>query len=337
MKLLFFLLGVASLLAVASCRKDDVVVCTPTPVPLPTPTSNLSLEDFTRRNGAPVQTFTLTLGTSVAPQTVITSAGAKLTFPATNFVLPTGALATGTAQVRVQEIYSVPDMVLSNMPTLLAGSREVLISGGEFRIQAWQNGVRLQLAPGTARVAVQSPVPTGASSGRQLLWQQPATRLLGDSAGWIPATPPPVSPGQPTPRDTIRTIGQPLTYLTPIPLDSISWWNIDQLWHLYQAAPVGTVTVQVPAIPAGSTGSTRVFLRVVGLNGLARLYPTTPAQTAWVGQLPSGASMVAAVLQSIGGQLYFGAQALNTQPSLVITPTLTAVSEAEAIRLIKQL
>lgn len=330
MNRLLLLLGLAGLLLAAGCRKDDEVECAPTP----TPTSNLSLEDFTRRNGVPVQTFSLTLGSGSQSQQIFTTkAGARLFIPSAGFLLPNGTMAAGAAELRVREIYSVPDMVLSNMPTQIGGNRRVLISGGEFSIQVWQGGQRARLAPGT-HLTVGSPVPAGASSGQQFLWKQPATRLVGDSAGWVlsPASTPAAS------TDTVRTIGNPpATYFSYLPLDSVSWWNIDRLWSLYQTAPQGIVTVRVPAIPAGGTGSTQVFLRVVGLSGLARLYPTNAARTDWSTSLPTGANMVAAVLQSSNGQLYFGTQSLTTQSGLVVTPTLTAVSEADAVRLIRQL
>ena len=332
MNRLLLLLSLAGLLLATGCRKDDIVDCGPVPTP------NLSLKDFTGRNGVPVQNFNLALTTAgTSSQTLTTSKGAVIRFPTTGFLLPNGTAATGTAEVRVREIYTVPDMVLSNMPTSNGGSRRVLISGGEFSIQVWQNGTRLRLATGSGRVVVQSPVPTGANSGQQLLWQQPATRLAGDSAGWVPPTPPVTPPGTPVPHDTIYTTGNPPIYQTPIPLDSTSWWSINQLWSLYQTAPLGTVTVQAPAIPAGSTGSTRVFLRVSGSNGLASLYPSNTVPISWSGLLPIGANMVVIVLQSVNNQLYFGTQAITTQNNLVVTPTLTAVSEADAVRLIRQL
>jgi outer membrane protein assembly factor BamB len=324
MNRIFCLLGLAGLLLLAGCRKDDVVDCAPATAPN-------ALDDFVRRNGAPVQTFALNLGNiGTFPQVVVTSGGAGIQLPANGFLLPNGSAATGTAQARIREIYSVADMLLSNMPTTQGGSRKLLISGGEFSIQVWQNGVRLRLAPG-ARVVVRSPVPAGAASGQQLLWQQPDTRLLGDSAGWVPPTPLPPS-SFPSASDTIRITNTPPVYQTPIPLDSVSWWNIDQLWALYRNTPVGNVTVQVPA----NTGSTQVFLRTVGLNGLARLYPSNAARTSWSASMPTGANMKVAVLQSINGQLYFGTQSITTQSGLVVTPTLTAMSEADVVRLIRQ-
>jgi hypothetical protein len=322
MNRLFCLLGMAGLLLAAGCRKDDVIDCAPA-------TPNSTLKEFTKRNGAPAQNFILTLGPNAGSQSITTRAGAIITFPSSSFILPNGAAATGTAQVRVREIYSVPDMLLSNMPTQEVGTRRLLISGGEFSIQVWQNGTRLRLATGSPRVVVNSPVPVGAASGQQLVWQQLAS-IIPDSAAW----------SQPATRDSVRTItspnGIPLTYRMPVPLDSVSWWNIDRLWSLYQNASVGIITVQVPAIPATSTGSTQVFLRAAGLNGLARLYPSNTTQTTWLTSMPTGASMKVAVLQSINEQLYFGTQSITTQSGLVVMPTITAVSEADAVRLIQQ-
>jgi outer membrane protein assembly factor BamB len=328
MNRLFLLLGLAGLLLAAGCRKDDLVDCAPA-------SSNLSLQEFARRNGAPVQTFSLALGsTAQVVQTFTTSGGTMISFPSVGFLLPNGTAATGPAQVRVREIYSVADMILSNMPTQVLGTRQLLISGGEFSIQVWQNGTRLRLAANAPRVVIDSPIPTGVASGQQLLWQQLAA-TVPDSAAW----------SRPASLDTVRTIRNinnptsPSTfdYVASVPLDSISWWNIDQLWSLYQTTPVGPITVQVPVIPAGSSGATQIFLRAVGLNGLARLYPTNAARTNWSASVPTGASMKVVVLQSIGGQLYFGTQSITTQSGLVVTPTLTAVSEADAVRLIRQL
>jgi hypothetical protein len=323
MNRLVYLLGMAGLLLAAGCRKDDVVDCAPA-------TSNLTLLEFTQRNGAPVQNFTLTLGPNAGNQVITTNTGTTITFPSSRFILPNGTAATGSAQVRVREIYSVPDMLLSNMPTQVVGTRRLLISGGEFSIQVRQNGTRLRLAAGSSHVVVNSLAPAGAAGGQQLVWQQVAT-TIPDSAAW----------SQPATRDSVRTTtfsnGMAPTYSTPIPLDSVSWWNIDRLWDLYQNASVGTITVQVPAISATSTSSTQVFLRAVGLNGLARLYPSNAARTNWSTSMPIGASMKVAVLQSINGQLYFGTQSITIQNGLVVMPSLTAVSEADAVRLIRQL
>jgi hypothetical protein len=304
---LLLLLSAAGLLAAAGCRKDDVVDCAPAS----------GLADFTRRNSVAPQAFTLQVGSA---QTITTAGGARLTFPAAGFLLPTGAVATGTAQVRIREIYSVPDMVLANMPTDIVRRGSPLVSGGEFNIQVWQNNTRLRLAP-SQTVTIESPVPAAQDTTRQYVWKQPASVMASDTAGWQFAS-------------AQRVQSLPGLYRALLPLDSIGWWNIDQFWHIYSYNNTAQVTVKTPAT---AFGETHVYMRPVGFNGLARLWPSNAPTTDWQRNLPVGADMVAVVLQSINGKLYYGTQRVTISNRLVISPMLAAVSEAEAVRLIRQL
>ena len=311
------LLGAAGLLTLAGCRKDDLVECAPTG-PFTTPPANaLALSNFSRKNGVPTQTFTLSLDSS---RTITTAGGATFTFPARGYLLPAGGVATGTAQVRIREIYTVPDMVLANMPTNVARQPDMLVSGGEFNIQVWQNTTRLRLAP-SQLVAVQSPIPADQDTTPQFVWQLPASSLATDSAGWQLAT-----------ATAVQTV--PGFYRTSIPLDSVGWWNLDQFWHAYAGGALSRVTVKTTATAAGAT---RVFLRPVGYNGLLKLGPSTTGGTDWQKDAPTGAEMVAVVLQSVNGQLYYGTQRVTISPGLTISPAVMAVSEAEAVRRIRQL
>lgn len=313
-------------LLLAGCRKDDLVECYPTTgITVPASSvSNLSLAEFSRRNGAAVQSFTISLNQD---QTVTTTGGASLTFPASLFKLPNGTLAVGTAQVKVREIYTVPEMVLANMPTTMVQSPIMLISGGEFNIQVTQQGTRLQLDRDSLQgrtLVSRSPIPAGQDTTAQRLWRQSLGGTVNGAAapaGWLQSY-----------RGNVQLT--PGYYRASIPLDSISWWNIDQFWHAYQGAASVPVSVTTPATAAGET---RVYLRPVGYNGLAPLYATSATGTLWQTTVPTGAVMKAVVLQSVSGQLYFGTQQLTVQSGLSITPTLTPVSEAEAVRLIRQL
>ncbi|RZK52010.1 MAG: hypothetical protein EOO59_14235 [Hymenobacter sp.] len=304
--------GLAGGLLLAGCREADEVACD-----LPAVTTYSGLAGFSQRNSVPVQTFTLTLGQA---QTLTTSGGARLTFPANSYRLPGGAVATGTAQVAVREIYSVPDMVLANVPTTLSARGQMLVSGGEFYIRTTQNGVRLQLPP-TATVALQSPVPAGQDTTRQLVFNRPFTSPA-DTLGWRYTNAAPVQ------------LLPPASYLAALPLDSLSWWNIDQFWHAYAQNPNIPVTVETPLAT-----ETRVYLRPVGFNGLARLYNLSTASTSatWQSNMPAGAPMIAVVVQGTGTQLYYGAERFTTQAGQVIRPTVTAMSEADIVRLIRQL
>jgi hypothetical protein len=311
-------LGVALL---AACRKDDIIVCEP---------AGLMAE--LAQAAPPTQTFTLNLGQA---QSIRTTGGATLSFPPNAFRLPDGqTLATGQAQLRVREIYNVADMVLANMPTT-ANNGELLISAGEFSIQVWQGSTRLRLVmPVATAVApsltLSSPQPTvGLDTTRMRLWKLPANAFAPtapDSSGWVLSWggAPPFGP---TP--VIPTSGY---YNTSVALDSISWWNLDQFWHAYRDQGSARATV---VVPAGAT-ATRVYFRPVGYNGLARCVAESSPDH-WACNLPIGADVIAVVLQEREGQLYFGTQQVITQPNLVVTPTLQALSTAEIVRRIRLL
>ena len=310
------LLGAGLLLG---CQKDDILfVGTNT---------NPALSAVAQRNAPAKQVFSFALN---QPQTIRTAAGATLRFPANAFRRPDGlTLATGQAELRVRELYAVPDMLLADMPTTAANG-QVLISGGEFVIQVWQGTSRLRLpaAPAPTGAAVglvlTSPVPlAGLDTTRMQLWNQPARTFATaiDSGGWVRAAGPgriPIANGQ---------------YVVTLPLDSIGSWNIDQFWHAYQTAASVAATVEVPT----GAAETRVYFRPVGYNGLARGTAATPAATRWASLLPAGARVVAVVLQHRAGQLYYGTQALTVQAGQIVQPPMEALSEAEIIRRIRLL
>ena len=313
-------LGVALL---AACRKDDVVICNPA-----VPTAPLVFADLRAASPA-VQTFAFDLGQA---QSLRTRGGATLAFGAGAFLLPNGTIATGQAQLRVREIYTVADMILANLPTT-ASSGQVLISGGEFNIQVWQGTNRLRMASIASpqvpqvpqqRLTLTSPVPpTGLDTTQMLLWRRASPVGAGtarDTSGW-----------QLSGARVPSTAGY---YKASLPLDSIANWNIDQFWHVYQTSPRTRVAVEVPA---GGTGSTNVYFRPVGFNGLARSYAYLPAPTRWECFLPVGADVIAVVLQQRDGQLYFGTQRFTVQSNATVTPTLQALTAADIVLRVRQL
>lgn len=316
-------LGVALL---AACRKDDVIDCEPA-----------ATADFSDlKTAAPAfQTFTFDLAQA---QSIRASGGATVAFGANAYILPNGRVATGQGQLRLREIYTVPDMILTNMPTTAAYSRQVLISGGEFNIEVWQGTTRLRLAPVSAasvaqRFTLTSPVPTASPDTTQmLLWQQPASSsavIIRDSSGWLLAT----NSNSPA-SAPIRVPATAGYYTAALPLDSISNWNIDKLWQAYQNKPAGIIGVEVPGVAAAVT---RVFFRPVGLNGMARGFLNYGSLTRWNCYLPYGIDVIAVILQERGGQLYYGSQRLTTAANTVVTPTLEALSAAEIVRRIRLL
>ena len=324
----FLCLGVALL---AACRKDDVIVCD-SPVAAPSTFANL-------RAAAPaVQKFTFNLAQA---QSFRTRDGATVAFGASAYVLPNGNVATGQAEIRVREIYTVPDMLLADMPTTAQSSRQMLVSGGEFNIQVWQGGTRLRMSfsspTGTInRLSLTSPVPTaGLDTTRMMLWNQPSSALAGtpgDSLGWQQFFFVGVISTIRTPVQVPATAGN---YSVAFPLDSIGNWNIDQFWHAYRNNPAGQVGVEVPT--TANATYTRVYFRPVGYNGLARCYQSAASASHWQALMPLGVEVIAVVLQERAGQLYYGTQRFNTAANLVVTPPLQALSAADITQRIRQL
>ena len=327
-------LGVALL---AACSKgDDIINCGPSP--------NLDLSTGTlaevRRASPALQTFTFDLG---QPQSLRTLRGATVAFGAGVFLLPNGTVATGQAQLRLREIYEVPDMLLADLPTLTYigfNNRQVLLSGGEFNLQVWQGSNRLRLAATAVagssqppRVVLSSPLPTAnPDTARMLLWNQPTVGpALRDSTGWQLVYGPAASPTS-TPIPAPSTAGY---YMAALPLDSIGYWNVDRIWPAYLSRPSGFINVDVPN--AATAAGTRVYFRPVGLNGLARSVPAYPSQTRWYSTLPYGVDVVTVVIQERAGHLYFGTQRVTAAAGLVVTPTLEALSVAEIVRRIRLL
>ncbi len=334
----FPLLSLGLALLAACNKEDDIINCGPLP------TADLTtgtLADLRRASPA-LQTFTFDLG---QPQSLRTLKGATVTFGAGVFLLPNGSVATGQAQLRLREIYEVPDMLLADLPTITYvgfNNRRVLLSGGEFNLQVWQGSTRLRLAgtsvagsPQPPRIDLKSPLPTvNPDTARMLLWNQPAVSLgtaPRDSAGWQLVYGPAVSPNS-------TSIPVPLTagyYSAALPLDSIGYWNIDRIWPAYQSMASGYISVEVPN--AATAAGMRVYFRPVGLNGLARGVLAYPSPTRWSSTLPYGVDVVAVVLQERAGHLYFGTQRVTTAAGLVVTPTLEALSVAEIVRRIRLL
>ncbi|GAB3863828.1 hypothetical protein GCM10028824_00570 [Hymenobacter segetis] len=322
-------LGVALL---AACRKDDVVICDPVATPA-------TFADL--RAAAPaVQTFTFALGQA---QSLRTAGGATVSFPANAFVLPDGSVAAGSATLRVRELHSVGDMVLAGLHTNVAFQNTgLLVSAGEFNVQAWLGSTRLQWKRAVGAAAIQptlaTPVPTsGLDTTRMLLWKLPfaangAVPVVADSAsGWQPGRLQNQGQGQ----GQSSWLPLPATsglYTAVLPLDSISWINFDQYWRPASNAAWTWGQVRVPA----GASETRVYLRPAGYTSLCRTFATADP-TLWQNHFPDGTDVQAIVVQIRDGQFYFGTQRYTWRLGQAMAPTLEALSAAEVVRRIRLL
>lgn len=103
------------------------------------------------------QKFTVQAGTQ---SSIVGQKGTRVVFPAHAFVTQSGAPVSGTVNIEFKEIYEVWEMVLNNKFTQVG--RLPIESGGEFFLQATQNGQQLKVAPGVSLTAVlptRNPLP----------------------------------------------------------------------------------------------------------------------------------------------------------------------------------
>jgi|GEM_PF-1652387 len=318
-------------LLLVSCRKDDIIECYPTTTgPTSPPTSSISLNSFFSKYGAPIQRKGFLLGQN---QPISSTYGTQLSVSNVTFLFDNNTAAQDSAYLYLREVHQVADMVLSDMPTW-SRDGQVLISGGEFYIQVRKpDGQRLHVSPTVSNSTLPTlytPVPPEQDITPQKLWQ---TSISGGA--WTP-----INNAAPVRTDTLRSpipvAPSIIRYRAQIPLDTVSYLNIDQLWRAYQGTSLATVSV---AVPTTTSSETRVWLRPVGFNGLFRATSNSASNniTSYYATLPVGTSLKAVVLQSINGQLYYGTQTFTVQNGLALTPTLTPVSEAEAVQLIRQL
>ncbi|MDO7848058.1 hypothetical protein Q5H92_16960 [Hymenobacter sp. M29] len=322
------LLSVATVLLASSCRQEDLVIYTPTAT---------SLAAANGRYAPPVQTFTLNLGQA---QTLRTNGGATISFKANSLVLPNNALATGTATLRVRELHSVGDLLLAGMHTDVAYfNNQLLVSAGEYNVQAWQGSTRLRwssqfvgtAAPAAGLTTLSAPVPTaGLDTTRMFLWALPlapnaGVRAAADSVGWQPA----LQGGQ-SQWAAVRANGG--YYNVNFPLDTISWLNFDQYWR---PANNSNWTWAQVRVPVGAT-ETRVYLRPVGYTSLSRTFATADP-TLWRNHLPEGTDTQVIVQQLRDGQLYFGTARYVWRQNSIYTPDLQLRTAAEIAQLMQQL
>ena len=137
-------------LAVTSCDDEDAKPITPKP-------DKVALNElFISGVSDRTQLFTINAGTGGH---INGSQGTVIKFGGSAFRTLGGETVTGSVNVELVEIYKRSAMLLTKRPTNGkndSGSIDMLVSGGEFYVNATQNGVQLKPASGYTIVA-----PTG--------------------------------------------------------------------------------------------------------------------------------------------------------------------------------
>lgn len=242
------MLGVT--LATVSCKKDE-----PTDPTVEDPTVNPSaqaLGAFFAGNAAnEVQQFTID---ATSPGSITGSKGTVINFSGSSFETQSGTIVTGNVDIELIEIFSKADMIQLNIPTMAnhpSGGLVPLISGGEFKITASQNGQELNLRDGF-NYFVTIPAANGVDPNMEIFYGNGDS----DTVVWNQA-------------DSSVIWGQGNQYSAYF--DSLNWINLDYFMN----EPGTQTTVQVE-VPLGfNNQNCALFISFDGLNSLAMLYNAT--------------------------------------------------------------
>ncbi len=219
-----------------SCDKEGNTVTNPTGTP---PTID-QLKTFLSDNQPEVQSFQFSANSY---NEVVGSKGTRIGIPANAFVNLAGFPIIGSFTFQLQEIRSASDMIFSQKMTSSQG--RTLASGGEFYINAQQNGKDLRLAPGTE---LDFKVPTDSFDPQMGLFVGSGT---GDNFDWSPAPNTQVSEC----RDSSSVVVSNYCFQ----LDTlIKWINCDYFYS--DPRPKTEVEIQVPSSYTDQNTVTMVYI-----------------------------------------------------------------------------
>ena len=229
-----------------ACDKDDAGT-----IPPPEPVAIMAeLQTYFNDNiEGQLEAFTID---AALYQSITSSNGTQLTFNSNSFKHSDGSLVTGDVTIELLEVFDKSGMIRMNAPTLgniSGGVNAPLLSGGEFRVKAFQNGEELELNNGYS-YSVSSVAPNAgpADPNMRVFYGRNSDTLTWDMAdsSWVEAG------------------GS--NYFTFF--DSLNWCNIDQFMNTN--GPMTNVDIQ---LPSGFTNlNSALFISIDGVNSVVPVW-----------------------------------------------------------------
>ena len=259
-----------------------------------------------------LQEFTMTAGTGVV--TFTSDKGVTISIDG-NCLTKNGNPVTGIVDIDFIELFEKGQMLVTNKPTmglLPNGNKELLISGGEFFIEATQGGVKL-----ATTCNINMVVPASLSGGQDtgmLLWS-------GDVADeenlvWKREQNPAGGQGG-------VDAGQGNYYVS---FGNFGWTNVDKFYS--DPRPKTTILIAAPAGYNNTNSAVYLSYDGEGLNQLAKMDTYTPAGlfSEHYGQIPVGLACHIIFATEVSGQWKYAIKAVTTTANTTYT-----VVEAETV------
>lgn len=288
-----------------------------------TPIKNLSgspyriLTDFFERNGVKKQQFTID---PVRRTTLVGEKGTRLTIFPNAIVNQQGVPVQQPVDVFLKEIFSKPEMVLSNKGT--TSQDRLLESGGQLGLFASLNGEPLLLK---TPIRVEMPVqPTLCNPLAMRLSQgsYSGTRAFGakNAFDWKPVSPKPLK--------VCKIRGQKYFKFD---LRAFSWINCN--YHYARKAPRTMVSAKIIA-PVERLEDQMAFLVFRDCNAVASMHSSGRNRLVSF-NIPTKRAAKVIALGLNGGRLYYGFSTIERTSNLMTPVKLNPYSEAELLEVIR--
>lgn len=313
------LLGVICL---ASCNKDEEASA---PAAEYRPSNGVWYLNRSKAEARLTQSFIATAGTGVITLTSVK--GVTITLNG-NALTKNGNPVTGSIDIKFIELFDKGSMLATNKPTMGVmpnGDKGMLISGGEFYINATQGGVQL-----ATTAPIQLNVPSALSGdpidNTMVLWS--GDTADADNLAWKRDIATPVGGGQG------GAVGFNQTGYTAS-FGNFGWTNIDRFYN--DPRPKTQILASVPSGYNNTNSSIYLSVDGEGQNQLAKFdtYNATTMQfSEHYGQIPIGLVCHIIFATEDNGQWRYGIKAVTTTANAVYAFTLaetTVGTEAQMI------
>jgi hypothetical protein len=266
-----------------SCKKDAVepdLTVNPTVNPV---NNSSNINTFFNQNIAnATQSFSINASSF---QWIVGAQGTTLNIQPNSFQDYMGNPISGNINIELVEIQTKADMIWLNKTT--TSNEQLLISGGEVSVKAFQNGNQLILSPGGAiniSLPTNNPVNMQLFAGNQtsngdVNWGTTNTNVGVDSLGNFNFN----------------------LYNGTLGNDSLGWINCD---YFYNQANLTTVEVKTPSNFNGTNTVIYFFFNNIYAIAPAQWNNTSLSFKSYTNSLPVGEQITIVAISELNGQLY---------------------------------
>lgn len=284
------------------------------------PTDASLAKAFFDKNGPKTESFTFTATQSF---TVTTSKGTTIVFPANSLLDATGKAVTGTVEVSVKEVGKPSEMLLADKPTVIQDGGALLISFGEIKVDAVQNGQALRIRDTVPLNVNMAFVPNAAQIREMPTWSGDTTvnstqsGLNSEGVRTTVTTTVPALKGATWFSLNKTAVANPTTNKVNFPLDKLGQWrNCDALYS--DTRPKTTILgyfsnnfgKEVFSTYQGIAPSS-LFFKPKGQNSLVKLYNVIISPTvgkegfySYENSIPIGMEGTFVAMSIIDGKFY---------------------------------